>query len=73
MARPAKYKTEEEKRKARNKSQSAYNQRNKEKVAYIKAKSSAKKFVEMSEDEDIEMLEQWIEERKKRKKEENND
>ncbi|EMF0336531.1 hypothetical protein KCT23_002341 [Enterococcus faecium] len=74
MARPKKYKTEEERKKAREKSKKKWASRNKDKVAYIRAKSSAKLFVEMSEDEDVEMLERWIEERKKKGKiSDNND
>lgn len=69
MARPPKYKTEEERREARKKSQREWAKRNKETVAYIRSRSFAKQFIEMSEDEDIEMLEQWIEERKQAKKE----
>lgn len=69
MARPPKYKTEEERLEARRKSQREWAKRNKETVAYIRSRSFAKQFIEMSENEDIEMLEQWIKERKQAKKE----
>nr|BAG74926.1 hypothetical protein [Enterococcus faecium] len=39
-------------------------EKNQETIAYIRAKSFAKKFIEMSEDEDIELLEKWLEDRK---------
>ncbi|MBO0481518.1 hypothetical protein [Candidatus Enterococcus courvalinii] len=74
MARPKKYKTEAERKKAREESKKKWVNKNKDKVAYIRAKSSAKLFVEMSEDEDVEMLEKWIKERKEKgKMDDNND
>lgn len=70
VARPQKYKTEEERLEARRKSQREWAKKNKETVAYIRSKSFAKQFIEMSEDEDIEILEQWIKERKQVKMDE---
>lgn len=67
MARPKKYKTEEERKKAKKNSQKKWIAKNKETVAYIRAKSFAKQFIEISEEEDIEILEKWIEERKNKK------
>lgn len=68
MGRPRKYKTEEERKKAKNEAQQRWARKNQDTVAYIRAKSFAKQFIEMSEDEDIELLEEWLEERKKKRK-----
>lgn len=63
MARPRKYNTEEERKEAM-KRLGKNGLKNQETIAYIRAKSFAKKFIEMSEDEDIELLEKWLEDRK---------
>jgi hypothetical protein len=65
MARPRKYNTEEERKEAMKKARKKWGlKKNQETIAYIRAKSFAKKFIEMSEDEDIELLEKWLEDRK---------
>ncbi|HAQ2741432.1 TPA: hypothetical protein IX422_001046 [Enterococcus faecium] len=64
MARPRKYNTEEERKEAMKKARKKWVEKNQETIAYIRAKSFAKKFIEMSEDEDIELLEKWLENRK---------
>ena len=64
MARPRKYNTEEERKEAMKKARKKWDEKNQETIAYIRAKSFAKKFIEMSEDEDIELLEKWLEDRK---------
>ncbi|AMQ98767.1 TPA: hypothetical protein ONU04_001247 [Enterococcus faecium] len=64
MARPRKYNTEEERKEAMKKARKKWVEKNQETIAYIRAKSFAKKFIEMSEDEDIELLEKWLEDRK---------
>lgn len=73
MGRPRKYKTEEERKKAKSEAQQRWARKNQDTVAYIRAKSFAKQFIEMSEDEDIELLEEWLEERKKQKKKDETD
>lgn len=67
MGRPPKYKTEEERKAAMKRSQKKWAEKNPETVGYIRAKSFAKQFIEISEDEDILLLEEWIKERKKKK------
>lgn len=64
IARPRKYNTEEERKEAMKKARKKWVEKNQETIAYIRAKSFAKKFIEMSEDEDIELLEKWLEDRK---------
>ena len=59
-----KYNTEEERKEAMKKARKKWVEKNQETIAYIRAKSFAKKFIEMSEDEDIELLEKWLEDRK---------
>lgn len=65
VGRPRKYKTEEERLNARKESQRRWAEKNKETVSYFRAKSFAKQFIKISEDEDIELLEEWLKERKK--------
>lgn len=67
MGRPKIYKTELQRKKAKREAQKRWAKNNKETVAYIRAKSFAKQFIEMSEEDDLVLLEEWIENRKNQK------
>lgn len=70
MGRPPKYKNEEEREQAKIDARKRWAKENQSKVAYVRAKSFTKKFIDMSEDEDLKIIEKWLEERKKKSKEE---
>lgn len=62
--RKKKYATEEEKKAALREQKREWRRRNTEKVSYNRRKSFARKFIELGNQEDLDMLEQWLEQRK---------
>ena len=62
--RPRKYLTDEERAAAIKEQKKKWTSKNKNTVDYIRAKSFAKKFIEMSDRKNIEMLEKMIEHKK---------
>lgn len=65
MGRKRIYETEKDYLAAQEKSKKRWRENNQQRVAYIRAKSAAKKFVSLSDDDDLEMLEEWLNERKR--------
>ena len=66
--RPRKYLTDEERAAAIKEQKKKWTSKNKNTVDYIRAKSFAKKFIKMSDNEDLQMLEELIKEHKKQQK-----
>lgn len=62
--RKKKYATEEEKSAALREQKREWRRKNTEKVSYNRRKSFARKFIELGNQEDLDMLEQWLEQRK---------
>lgn len=65
MGRKRIYNSKEEYLEAQVESKKKWREKNQDRVAYIRAKSAAKKFVNLSDEEDLEMLEEWLIDRKK--------
>lgn len=66
MGRPKLYRTKEEELEAKRMSKKKWAKRNQERVNYIRAKSFAKKFIQISDNEDL----KWIEKLTQKRKEE---
>lgn len=65
MGRNRIYNSEKEYLEAQLESKKKWRYNNQERVAYIRAKSATKKFVSLSDEEDLDMLEEWLNERKR--------